>query len=94
MLKVIDFYADWCGPCKLLAPTFAKLAEDFNTPDSQVQIEKVNVDEARELAEKYGVRGIPTVIFEKDGAVVDKVVGNNPIATYLDLIQKHSDQAS
>jgi thioredoxin 1 len=89
MLKVIDFYADWCGPCKLLAPTFAKLAEDFNSPDSEVQIEKIDVDKNQEVSQKYGIRGIPTVIFEKDGEVVDRVVGNNPIAKYLELIEKH-----
>jgi thioredoxin 1 len=89
MLKVIDFYADWCGPCKLLAPTFAKLAEDFNSPDSEVQIEKIDVDKNQEVSQKYGIRGIPTVIFEKDGEVVERVVGNNPIAKYLELIEKH-----
>lgn len=72
---LVDFWADWCGPCKMLAPTISEIAEEF--ADS-VKVGKVNVDEQPELADKFGISSIPTVIAFKDGKVVDTSVGYVP----------------
>ena len=69
---LVDFWADWCGPCKMLAPTISEIAEEF--ADS-VKVGKVNVDEQPELADKFGITSIPTVIAFKDGKVLDTSVG-------------------
>lgn len=69
---VVDFYADWCGPCRTLTPTVEKLAEDYQ---GKVEIVKVNVDSNPELAIRYGVSSIPTVVFIKNQQVVDRTVG-------------------
>lgn len=70
-ITLVDFWAPWCGPCRMLGPIIEDLAKD----NTDVTIGKVNVDENSESAVKYGVRGIPTMIFFKDGEVVDKIVG-------------------
>jgi len=69
---IVDFYADWCGPCKALTPTLNKLAESY--PDN-LKIIKVNVDESPKLASFYGVEGIPCVLYFKDGEESDRHVG-------------------
>lgn len=69
---LVDFWADWCGPCKMLAPTISEIAEEF--ADS-VKVGKVNVDEQPELADKFSITSIPTVIAFKDGKVLDTSVG-------------------
>ena len=69
---LLDFYADWCGPCQSLLPTVEKLSQEYK---GKVEIQKVNVDENRELALKFGVRSIPALFFLKDTEVVDKGVG-------------------
>lgn len=71
---LVDFYANWCGPCKMVAPVLEGLAELH--PD--VTICKVNVDEEMDLARRFGVMSIPTLLFFKDGELVDKVVGALP----------------
>jgi thioredoxin 1 len=68
----LDFWADWCGPCKMLAPTFDRLAEKYG---EQITFAKVNVDELPDIANKYGVRSIPTLILLQGGNVVEKLVG-------------------
>ena len=68
---VVDFWAEWCGPCKALSPLIDELASE----KEQVKVVKVNIDEAPEAPTKYGVRGIPTVMVFKDGEVVDTRVG-------------------
>ena len=80
---VVDFYADWCGPCKMLAPAFAKLAEEYA---GKVKFVKVNVDEEGELAARYGISGIPTLLFFKGGQIADTVVGLVPPATLRDKV--------
>ena len=70
---LIDFYADWCGPCKMLTPIMLKLSEENTEKD--VTIGKVNVDASSEIGVKYGVRNIPTLVFLKDGVEVDRTVG-------------------
>ena len=71
-LVVIDVWATWCGPCRMVSPTIDALAEQSA---GKVNVGKVNVDENEELPAKFGIRNIPTVLFIKDGQVVDKVVG-------------------
>lgn len=69
---VVDFWATWCGPCRMVGPTIEALAEQYA---GRVNVGKVNVDENEELPAKFGIRNIPTVLFIKNGQVVDKVVG-------------------
>lgn len=71
---LVDFWAEWCGPCKMIGPMIDELSSDMG--DSAV-VAKVNVDEAQELAAKYGVRSIPFLLFFKDGEVKDQIVGAN-----------------
>ena len=69
---VVDFYADWCGPCKMLAPVIEALAGEL---EGKVKIGKLNVDNAPETAQKYGIMSIPTLLYIKNGEVVNKTVG-------------------
>ena len=71
-VALVDFWAPWCGPCRMIAPVIEELAEDF---DGKAKICKVNTDEEQELGVKFGVRSIPTIIFFKDGEQVDSMVG-------------------
>lgn len=69
---LVDFYADWCGPCKMMAPTIEQLAEEL--ADIAV-IGKLNVDDSEEIAAQYGIMSIPTLVVFKDGKAVNKVIG-------------------
>lgn len=69
---VVDFWAEWCGPCKMISPVVDELASEY---EGTVVIGKVNVDENEELPAKYGIRNIPTLLFFKNGELVDKHVG-------------------
>jgi thioredoxin 1 len=69
---VVDFYAPWCGPCKILSPRLEQLAGTFA---GRIQCVKINVDEAPALARRFDIQGIPTLLFFKDGKVVDRIVG-------------------
>ena len=69
---LVDFYADWCGPCKMLAPVIEALAGEL---EGKVKIGKLNVDNASETAQKYGIMSIPTLLYFKNGEVVKKTVG-------------------
>ncbi len=71
-LVMVDFFAPWCGPCKMMAPTIEKLAGEF---EGKVKIGAINVDENNEVSMKYQIQSIPTLIFFKKGEVVDKMVG-------------------
>ncbi len=72
---LLDFYADWCGPCQSLLPTVEKLAKEY---EGNIEIQKVNVDKNNELASKFGVRSIPALFFLKKGEVVDTLNGVVP----------------
>ncbi len=85
-ITVVDFYADWCGPCKMLTPILEKVSQKV-----EAQICKVNVDESRELALQYGVRGIPFLIVMKDGKMVEKSVGLKDENTILEMIGRHEN---
>lgn len=74
---LVDFWAEWCGPCKALAPVLDEIAGELN---EKATIAKVNVDEAQALAQKYGIRSIPTLIFFKDGEVKGTLLGLQPKA--------------
>lgn len=71
-VTLVDFWAPWCGPCRMLSPVIDKLAEEFN---GKAKVCKVNTDEQEELSAQFGIRSIPTMLFFKDGAVVDQMVG-------------------
>ncbi|MDA8728525.1 thioredoxin [Flavicella sp.] len=76
---LVDFWATWCGPCRMVGPIIEDLSNDYS---GKAVVGKVDVDNNQEFAAKYGVRNIPTVLLFKDGEVVDKQVGVAPKATY------------
>ena len=76
---LVDFWAAWCGPCRMVGPIIEQIAEDF---EGKAVVGKVDVDVNPEFAAKYGVRNIPTVLFFKDGEVVDKQIGAAPANAY------------
>ena len=85
-LMMVDFWADWCGPCRMLAPVIDQLAERY---EGKVVSGKVNVDDEQELAIRYGVMSIPTVIFFKDGKEIDRKVGVMPGDAFVQTLEKN-----
>ena len=81
---LIDFYADWCGPCKMLSPVVDEIAEE----KPQFVIGKVNVDEEEELAMEFGVMSIPTLVIFKNGNISEKLVGVRPKNASVDALEK------
>lgn len=82
---VIDFWAPWCGPCKMVGPIIEELAKEY---EGQVLIGKCDVDENAEVAAEYGIRNIPTVLFFKDGAIADKQVGAVAKPAFVEKVKK------
>lgn len=82
---LVDFWAEWCGPCRMVGPIVEELAQDY---DGKAIVGKVNVDENPEISSKYGVRNIPTILFFKNGEVVDKSVGAVPKNVLSEKIEK------
>ncbi len=85
---LVDFWADWCQPCHMLAPTIDQLAESYG---DRIKVAKVDIDAAKDLATKYDVRSIPTVILFKDGQVAGRIIGvrtQQDYATALDALLK------
>jgi thioredoxin 1 len=85
-LKMVDFWAEWCGPCRMLAPTIQSLADEY---PGKLQVFKMNVDENPDTPTQFHIRGIPTVILFKDGKAVDQLVGNQPKDVFIQAIQRH-----
>lgn len=87
---LVDFWAEWCGPCRMLGPVIESLAEEYEGQD--VIIGKVNVDDEPELARRYGVMSIPTVILFKNGEEIDRKVGVMPVDAYTEVLDGVLDQ--
>ena len=84
-LVVIDFWAEWCGPCKMIGPIIEEIGEEYK---DKVVVGKLDVDNNDETTAKYGIRNIPTVLFIQNGKVVDKVVGAGPKTLFTEKIDK------
>ena len=86
-LVITDFWAEWCGPCKMIAPLLDEVAKEL---PEKVKIVKVNVDNEQQLAQQYGIYNIPTLLFFKDGAVREQVVGTAAKKVLVEKINAHA----
>jgi thioredoxin 1 len=85
-LSVIDFWAEWCGPCRAIGPVIEELSKEY---DGKVKVGKVNVDENPQISMNYGITSIPAILFVKGGKVVDKLVGAQPKGNFVKKIEQH-----
>jgi thioredoxin 1 len=86
-LYMVDFWAEWCGPCRLIAPTVDDLANEYQ--EKGLKVGKLNVDMNPQTSVRFAVRSIPAVLFFKDGQLVDQVIGAGPRAMYEDKVLQH-----
>ncbi len=85
-VAIVDFWAEWCGPCRMVGPIVEELAKEY---DGQANIGKVNVDENPGISQQYGIRNIPTILYIKNGEVVDKQVGAAPRQVLEQKLKAH-----
>ena len=90
-VAMVDFWAVWCGPCRNVAPIVDELAKEY---EGRAVIGKVNVDEQSGISAKYGIRNIPTILFIKNGEVVDKMVGAAPKHILEDKLKSHMEETA
>jgi thioredoxin 1 len=83
-LTVVDFWAEWCGPCRAIGPVIEELSKEY---DGKVNVGKVNVDNNPQLSTNFGITSIPAILFIKDGKVVDKLVGAQPKSNFVKKIE-------
>ncbi len=83
---LVDFWAPWCGPCRVIAPILEEVAKEF---EGKARVAKVNVDDSPDIASQFGVRGIPTLILFKEGQIMGQMVGVNPKSNIVSLLQKN-----
>lgn len=84
-LAMVDFWADWCGPCKMVAPSVEQIAKDY---EGKVLVGKVNIDEEPELAQRFGIMSIPTLVFLKNGQEVERKVGVMPPEAFTAVLDQ------
>lgn len=85
-IAMVDFWATWCGPCKMLAPVIEQMGQKY---DGKVTVAKVDIDENQALAAKYGVMSIPTVVFFQNGKEIGRKVGVQPASAYTAILDAH-----
>ena len=84
---LVDFWAAWCGPCRMVAPTLDQIADEM---DGKVRIAKLNIDDSQELAVKYGVQSIPSFLLFKNGEVVDRMLGAMPKVAFESFLSRNA----
>jgi thioredoxin 1 len=85
-VALVDFWAPWCGPCRMIAPVIEQLAQEF---EGKAKICKINTEEEQVLAQQYQIRSIPTILFFKDGEIVDQLIGSTTKAILEEKLNKY-----
>jgi len=83
---LVDFWATWCGPCRMIAPVIEKIAEQY---DGKLTVAKVDVDQQQELSIRYGIQSIPTVVLYKNGKIASKEIGVKPLNSFTRMLDSH-----